>query len=226
MPPATAGRSADSSAATRQHLRELLGPVVASAGYDLDDVTVTAAGRRKLVRVSVDADGGIDLDAVAAVSRLISETLDAQDTDVNADKVFAGSYVLEVSSPGVDRPLTEPRHWHRAVGRLIEITIGTGLVTGRLVGTSPEGVTLDLKGVQRQLSWPELGRGRVQVEFNPPGAAAGTGVPESPGNTDIPGARGAKGAQRIKRAGKPQRAGRASGLETGEGFASEPAEEG
>ena len=73
MPPATAGRSASGPAAqARLHLLELLRPVVADAGYDLDDVSVTAAGRRSLIRVSVDADGGIDLDAVATVSRVVS----------------------------------------------------------------------------------------------------------------------------------------------------------
>jgi ribosome maturation factor RimP len=216
MPPATAGRSADSSAAARQHLRELLGPVVARAGYDLDDVTVTSAGRRNLVRVSVDADGGIDLDAVAAVTRLVSETLDAHDTGAeanNSDKAFAGPYVLEVSSPGVDRPLTEPRHWHRAVGRLVELTIGNRPVTGRITGTSPDGVTLDLKGVQRQLSWPELGPGRVQVEFNPPGAS-GRADTKATSRADTKGAIGAKGAKATK------------GAKAAKGAANELAEEG
>jgi ribosome maturation factor RimP len=179
MPPATAGRSADSSAASaRQHLLDLLGPVVASAGYDLDDITVTAAGRRSLVRVSVDADGGIDLDAVATVSRVVSDALDA---DADGGSAFAGPYVLEVSSPGVDRPLTEQRHWRRAVGRLVEVQIGGRAVVGRLTDTSESGVTLDVKGIQRQLSWPDLGRGRVQVEFNPPGEARGTGEPAEEG---------------------------------------------
>jgi ribosome maturation factor RimP len=206
MPPATAGRSADSAAATRQHLRELLGPVVASAGYDLDDVTVTAAGRRNLIRVSVDADGGIDLDAVAAVTRLVSETLDAQDTGAEADNAngaFAGPYVLEVSSPGVDRPLTEPRHWHRAVGRLVEVPIGNRPVTGRVTGASSDGVTLDLRGVQRQLTWSELGLGRVQVEFNPPGAADDTGTKGAKAPKAVKAPKGdkvAKGAKATKSA--------------------------
>jgi ribosome maturation factor RimP len=117
--------------------------------------------------VSVDADGGIDLDAVAEVSRLVSAALDA---DTDADAAFAGPYVLEVSSPGVDRPLTEQRHWRRAIGRLVEVTIGNRPVVGRVIGTSDEGVTLDVKGVRRQLSWSDVGRGRVQIEFNPPGA--------------------------------------------------------
>jgi ribosome maturation factor RimP len=164
MPPPTAGRS---GAEARQHLLDLLAPVVEAAGYDLEDVTVTAAGRRSLVRVSVDADGGIDLDAVADVTRAISDVLDA---DADGGSAFAGPYVLEVSSPGVDRPLTEQRHWRRAVGRLVQVQTGGRPVTGRITATSDDGVTLEVAGAARQFRWADLGPGKVQVEFNPPGA--------------------------------------------------------
>jgi ribosome maturation factor RimP len=177
MPPVTAGRSANgptaSAARARQHLLDVLRPVVAAAGYDLDDVTVTAAGRRSLVRVSVDADGGIDLDAIATVSRVVSDALDT-DADVDGGGAFAGPYVLEVSSPGVDRPLTEQRHWRRAVGRLVTVEAAGQNLTGRVLGTSDEGVTLDVRGIRRDLAWPQVGRGRVQVEFNRPEASVET----------------------------------------------------
>ena len=171
MPPATTGRSASGPAEqARRHLLELLSPVVAAAGYDLDDVSVTAAGRRSLIRVTVDADGGIDLDAVAAVTRVVSDALDA-DADAAGGGAFAGPYVLEVSSPGVDRPLTEPRHWRRARGRLVTVDVGDTALTGRVLDASDAGVTLDVSGQQREIAWQQLGRGRVQVEFNPPGGA-------------------------------------------------------
>ena len=119
-PTGAPGRAAGSTRAgqTREHLLDVLAPVVAATGYDLEDVTVTSAGRRSLVRVIVDADGGVDLDAVAEVSRVVSEALDG---DADGGAAFAGPYVLEVSSPGVDRPLTEPRHWRRAIGRLVQV---------------------------------------------------------------------------------------------------------
>ena len=158
MPSAPAGRAA---ANAREHLLHTLRPVVEGIGYDLEQVTVTSAGRRSLVRVSVDADGGIDLDAVAEVSRAVSEALDAED-----DSGFAGPYVLEVSSPGVDRPLTEPRHWRRAVGRLVEVSVGDATLTGRVVAADDAGVTLDVSGDRREVGWASLGRGRVQVEFS------------------------------------------------------------
>lgn len=162
MPPATAGRSA---AKTREHLLDLLEPLVAAAGYDLEDVTVTSAGRRSLVRVSVDKDGGIDLDAVAEVSRIVSDALD----EAPGGEAFAGPYVLEVSSPGVDRPLTEQRHWRRAVGRVVKVVVkipvGEQTIIGRVVETSENGVRLDADGTVHDLAWDDLGPGKVQVEF-------------------------------------------------------------
>jgi ribosome maturation factor RimP len=165
MPPDIAGGA---TAQTRERLLVLLGPVVSAAGYDLEDVTVTSAGRRSLVRVSVDADGGIDLDAVAEVSRVVSDAIDGTDADAPGGAAFAGPYVLEVSSPGLDRPLTEQRHWRRATGRLVQVQMPGQTVTGRVVDTSGSGVTLDVDGARRDVPWAELGRGTVQVEFNRP----------------------------------------------------------
>jgi ribosome maturation factor RimP len=149
----------------RQQLIELLGPVIAAAGYDLDDLSVTAAGRRSLIRVAVDGDHGIDLDAVATISRAISDVLD----DTAGDTAFAGPYVLEVSSPGVDRPLTEPRHWRRAVGRLVTVGIEGKELTGRVIVADNAEVVLEAAGVQSRLAMSTLGTGRVQVEFSRPG---------------------------------------------------------
>ncbi|GAB2488561.1 ribosome maturation factor RimP [Jatrophihabitans fulvus] len=167
MPPAPAGASA---AAARASLLELLTPLVNEAGYDLEDVAVSRAGRRNLVRVIVDADGGIDLDAVATVSRVVSETLDAVLDGTPADPVvaqaLAGSYTLEVSSPGVDRPLSEPRHWRRAAGRMVKTDAHGRSVEGRIVTVDDSGVTLQVKGREQRVAWGDLGRGRVQVEFN------------------------------------------------------------
>jgi len=163
MPPDSAGGSA---AQTRERLLGLLGPVVSAAGYDLDDITVTAAGRRSLVRVSVDVDGGIDLDAVGEVSRLVSDAIDGTDAAGPGGVAFAGPYVLEVSSPGIDRPLTQQRHWRRATGRLVHVQVGQHPVTGRVLDTSDSGITLDVDGARQDVPWGDLGRGRVQVEFN------------------------------------------------------------
>jgi ribosome maturation factor RimP len=143
-------------------LRELLAPVVAAAGYDVEDVEVTVAGRRSIVRVIVDRDGGVDLDDVAEVSRAVSESLDA------ADALGESPYVLEVTSPGVDRPLTEPRHWRRNIGRLVK----TETFTGRVVEATDDGVTVEVKGAQREIAYADLGTGKVEVEFNRGGGSS------------------------------------------------------
>lgn len=151
--------------ASATRLIPLVGPAVAAAGCVLEDLTVTPAGRRSIVRVLVDSDTGITLDEVADVSRAVGEVLDAAD---EADPgLFGASYVLEVSSPGVDRPLTAPRHWQRNTGRLVSVTLrGGSAVTGRVVDTDESGVTLDVDGEQRRLTFADLLRGVVQVEFS------------------------------------------------------------
>jgi ribosome maturation factor RimP len=104
----------------------------------------------------VDRDGGIDLDAVAEVSRVVSQQLDGD------EDAFAGPYVLEVTSPGVDRPLTEPRHWRRASGRLVKVVVGDETITDRVTAVTDRGVQLG----ERDVAWAELGKGHVQVEFS------------------------------------------------------------
>jgi len=130
------------------------------AGLLLEDVSVTAAGRRSVVRVIVDRDGGVDLDAIADISRSISEALD------DSDVIGAAPYVLEVSSPGVDRPLTEPRHWRRAIGRLVRVTAtDAGTLTGRVADADDDKVALEVDGDVRAIAHTDLGAGHVQVEF-------------------------------------------------------------
>jgi ribosome maturation factor RimP len=144
-------------------LTRLLGPVVRALDLDLESVRVTAAGRRRLLRVIVDGDGGVSLDTIALASRELSARLD------QATEMGELPYTLEVSSPGVDRPLTQPRHWRRALGRLVVAPLadgnGSAPVEGRVAGTSDSGVTLDCDGELRDFRYAELGPGRVQIEF-------------------------------------------------------------
>jgi ribosome maturation factor RimP len=151
--------------ASAARLSELLAPLVGAAGADLEDVSVSKAGKRSVVRVLVDRDGGVSLDDVADLSRVVSDALDA--LDEQDPSVLGPSYVLEVSSPGVDRPLTEPRHWRRNVTRLVTATLRDGTaVTGRVSAADDDVVTLDVDGTERVLPYAELARGAVQVEFS------------------------------------------------------------
>ncbi len=178
--PAASGGAADA-----ERLGRLLAPVISAAGMDLESVRVVKAGRRRLLRVVVDADGGPSLDDIALLSRSLSKQLD------NSEVMGDAAYTLEVSSPGVDRPLTEPRHWRRAAGRLVRAPLtkepgqpcasagpgsaAPGSVQGRVVTADEAGVTLDIDGQRRTFGYPELGPGQVQVEFSRPGGAVAAG---------------------------------------------------
>ncbi|MBY8888885.1 ribosome maturation factor RimP [Streptomyces sp. PTM05] len=148
-------------------LRGLLEPLATAAGLDLEEVAVTPAGKRRVLRVVVDSDEGVQLDAVARLSRSISEALDASD-------VMGGApYVLEVGSPGTDRPLTEPRHFARNRGRLVKVRLADGgELVARIVEVDDEGMDVEVPGVKgrkptsRRLAFAEIAKARVEVEFN------------------------------------------------------------
>ena len=140
-------------------LLQLLEPAVTATGFDLEDVTVSPAGKRRVVRVVVDRDGGVDLDEVADVARAVSDLLDEH------PELVDGAYTLEVTSPGVDRPLTQPRHWRRNVGRLVKATLADETVTGRITAATDTDVTLDVGGTSRTLLQAEVSKAQVQVEF-------------------------------------------------------------
>jgi ribosome maturation factor RimP len=168
-------------------LRDQLEPVVTALGYDLEEVAASRAGSRQVLKIVVDADGGITLDDVAEVSRAVSAALD------EGGVMGEAAYDLEVTSPGVGRPLTLPRHWRRALGRLVTVPLTAGgELTGRVVEAGEEGVALELpgkkpgtKGGVRRLGYPELGRGKVQVEFNRPGAKDGDDEDLPDGDEDL-----------------------------------------
>ena len=170
-------RAEASSSVDEDRIAAVMRPVVAAAGMDLESVRVTAAGRRRLLRVVVDSDRGVSLDDAAAVSRELSAALDT--VAVMGDF----PYTLEVSSPGVDRPLTDPRHWRRAVGRLVHVTVtdsgGARPVSGRVCSADADEVTLDVEGdpkTRRRFPYSALGPGAIQVEFgHPPSELGATG---------------------------------------------------
>ena len=153
------GKASDHS--SRDSLVTLLAPVVSAQGLDLEDVVITPAGKRRLLRVVVDQDGGVGLDAVAQVSTAVSAALD------DTDAMGGTPYVLEVTSPGVDRPLTAPRHWRRARTRLVTVATAEGTsLEGRLVAVDDDGIEVESDGALTRLGWERVGTGRVRVEFN------------------------------------------------------------
>ena len=134
---------------------------LSALGLDLEAVELTPAGKRRVLRVAVDRDGGVTLDDIADATRAVSDVLD------DSDLMGETAYTLEVTSRGVDRPLTEPRHWRRNRDRLVKVSLldGTSL-TGRVTDSDDTGATLDLDGSSRRLGYDEVGKALVQIEFN------------------------------------------------------------
>ena len=164
---------------TADGIRPTVQDAVEGIGLVLEDVAVTPAGRRRVVKVLVDRDPGpqdvadeptdpLTLDEVADATRAVSDALDA------SDLMGEQPYTLEVSSPGVGRPLTLPRHFRRNVGRLVTATHDGREVTGRVLRASGTDVTLDIPATRstpsrtETLAYAGLERAAVQVEFARP----------------------------------------------------------
>ena len=146
---------------TRDRLAGVLTDPLSAVGLDLEAVDLTPAGKRRLLRVAVDKDGGVTLDDIADATKEVSRLLD--ESDVMGEQ----PYTLEVTSPGTDRPLTLPRHWRRNEGRLVKVTRtdGTTLV-GRVGSSDDEGVSLDVDGTPQQLGYDNVAKAKVEIEFN------------------------------------------------------------
>lgn len=146
---------------TRDRLAEVLTEPLAADGLDVEAIEVTPAGRRRLLRVAVDKDGGVTMDEIAEATKEVSRLLD--DSDVMGEQ----PYTLEVTSPGTDRPLTLPRHWRRNQSRLVKVTTRDGgSLTGRVLASDDQGVTLDVDGTEHVLAYDDVAKARVQIEFN------------------------------------------------------------
>lgn len=147
--------------ATRDRIEAELVDPLSVMGLDVEAVEVTPAGKRRVLRVAVDKDGGVTLDDVADATREVSRVLD--ESDVMGEM----PYTLEVTSRGVDRPLTLPRHWRRNADRLVKVTLADGAdLTGRVLASTEESVTLDVSGEQREVAYADVAKALVQVEFN------------------------------------------------------------
>lgn len=147
------------SAADKATIESLVSEPLLALGLDVEAVELTPAGKRRVLRVAVDKDGGVTMDDVAEATRAVSDTLDASDV------MGELPYTLEVTSRGVERPLTLPRHWRRNAGRLVKVTLVEGAtVTARIGDSDESGVTLD----DRAVPYTDIAKALVQVEFNRP----------------------------------------------------------
>lgn len=143
--------------ALRNQIFELIEPLVLKAGLVLEEVQVQTPGKHRFVTVIVDSETGLNLDQVTDASRLVGQAMDGA--------TFMGDapYTLEVTSPGVDRPLTAPRHWRKNVDRLVKIIKLDGeICKGRIASATEDEVTLDCCKV----AFADIKRAIIEVEFN------------------------------------------------------------
>jgi ribosome maturation factor RimP len=149
---------------TRSRIAEVLTEPLAATGLDVEAIDLTPAGKRRLLRVAVDKDGGVTLDDIAEATKEVSRVLDGP---TGSDVMGEQPYTLEVTSPGTDRPLTHPRHWRRNQGRLVKATLADGgTVTGRITDSDDTRAVLDVDGNRDEIAFVDVKRAKIEIEFN------------------------------------------------------------
>jgi len=144
------------------NLTELLNPAVTRAGFVLEEGSVTPVGKRRLISVVVDCESrNPSLDEVTVVSKEVSSILDTY------SQLGEMPFTLEVTTPGIDRPLTELRHWKKNIGRLVKITPNTGeKYVARITEVLPREVVLELKNQESNVQFSDIARAQIEIEFN------------------------------------------------------------
>jgi ribosome maturation factor RimP len=151
--------------ALKDQISELVTPALSQAGYFLEDINIVTPGQHRIVTVIVDGESALNLDQVTVASKLVSELLD--------EATFMGEtpFTLEVTSPGIDRPLTLPRHFAKNVTRLLKVVKSDGeVVTGRIASNTDTEVTLTVTEKKTTkdvvLAIADIKRATVEIEFN------------------------------------------------------------
>lgn len=144
-----------------ERLETLVSDCVSAMGVDVEAVELREGGRRRVLRIALDADGGIGIDHITDATRALSDLLDSSDV------MGAEPYTLEVTSRGVERPLTLPRHWRRNAGRLVRVTLADdSTVDGRIGDSDDTGVELTTKKDATRISYDQIVTALVQTELN------------------------------------------------------------
>lgn len=142
-------------------LETLVNDCVSALGMDVEAVELTSGGRRKVLRIALDVDGGIGIDHITDATRALSEVLDSSDV------MGAEPYTLEVTSRGVERPLSLPRHWRRNAGRLVRVTLEDDItLDGRIGDSDDTGVQLTTKKDTTRIAYDQIVTALVQTELN------------------------------------------------------------
>ena len=144
----------------KEEIAAAITPTIESLGFYLEDLNITSAGRRSMLTVIVDGDTHLTLDQVTSVTKAIGEIVE------NIQSLGQTPFTLEVTSPGIDRPLTKPRHWKKNIDRLVKVVLqDTSEVKGRIKDSNQETVTLD----DKLIKFAEVKRATLEVEFKQAG---------------------------------------------------------
>jgi ribosome maturation factor RimP len=144
------------SMSNKEQVLAVITPAIESLGFYIEDITITSAGKRSMLTVIVDGDTHLSLDQVTVATKAISEIVE------NLPTLGNNPFTLEVTSPGLDRPLTKPRHWHKNQDRLIKIVLTDGKeVKGRIKDSNEASVTVD----DQTINFADIKRATLEVEF-------------------------------------------------------------
>lgn len=140
----------------KEEISAVITPALASIGFYLEDLTITSAGRRSIITVIIDGDSHLSLDQVTVATKAISELIE------NISNLGDNSFTLEVTSPGLDRPLTKPRHWQKNIDRLVRvIMLDTKEIKGRIKSANNDSVLID----ENNIFFVDIKRATLEVEF-------------------------------------------------------------
>lgn len=140
----------------KEQVLAVITPAIESLGFYIEDITITSAGKRSMLTVIVDGDSHLSLDQVTVATKAISEIVE------NLPTLGNNPFTLEVTSPGLDRPLTKPRHWRKNLDRLIKIVLTDGKeVKGRIKDSNEASVTVN----DQTINFADIKRATLEVEF-------------------------------------------------------------
>jgi ribosome maturation factor RimP len=140
----------------KEDISAVITPALSNLGFYLEDITITSAGRRSMITVIVDGDTHLSLDQVTVATKAIGEIVE------NIQSLGESAFTLEVTSPGLDRPLTKPRHWRKNIDRLVKIILLDGKeIKGRVKDVSEITVTVD----EQVIKFSEIKRATLEIEF-------------------------------------------------------------
>ncbi|MEI7561847.1 MAG: ribosome maturation factor RimP [Actinomycetes bacterium] len=140
----------------KEQVLAVITPAIESLGFYIEDINISSAGRRSMLTVIVDGDTHLSLDQVTVATKAISEIVE------NLPTLGNNPFTLEVTSPGLDRPLTKPRHWRKNKDRLIKIVLTDGKeVSGRIKDSNEASATVD----EQVINFADIKRATLEVEF-------------------------------------------------------------